>query len=366
MKSRLPALARKEMTQFLRDKLMLGLILFLYTAEVLMCVYSLSFDVRDLPTAFADLDRSPASRELIERFRGSGYFDLTHITARERELPALLERGEALAAVVIPSGFQAGLAAGTPPPLQVLLDGTNANTASVAHGYTQRIVQDYFLERSPGTLAVSVEHRPRIWYNAELAYAYFMTLSMIANAGILVGVVTAAASVVRERESGTIEQVLVTPIRPGELIGAKMLPTLVVGTLALLPALAIAAAVGVPMRGNLVWFFLGSGVFLLSAMAIGILVATFAETLQQALLMSFFFLFPVMFLSGTMVPVESMPVGMQYLAELSPLRHYMELLLGVFLKGVGLEVLWSRFAALAAIAAVLLGVSLMRFHRYIG
>ncbi|MEW6681489.1 MAG: ABC transporter permease [Nitrospirota bacterium] len=364
---RLAAVMRKELIQFLRDRLMLFLIVYLYTVEILMCTYALSFDVRHLPTVVADFDRSAASRLLAERFRSSGYFDVNHQTTRDVEIAGLLNRGKALAALVIPPEFSRRLAAGTPVSVQLLLDGSNANTASVAQGYAQRIVQAYALERFQASVpeppVLPVEHRPRIWYNSELKYAYFMVLSMIALAGMMVGVITTAAGIVREKESGTIEQMLVTPVRPAELLVAKMLPMLLVGLLALVPSLLIAAWVGVPMRGSLALFFLFSAVFLVSSMGIGILVATFADTLQQALLMSFFALFPVLFLSGTLVPVESMPVGFQYLAELSPLTHYMEAILGIFLKGVGMEVLWHSFAVIVLIAAVLLAGGILHLRR---
>ncbi len=369
-RARLAAVLRKELIQLLRDRIMLFLILYIYTADVLMCTFALSFDVRNLPTAVADFDRSADSQRLIDGFGASGYFSIEHWTTREAELGGLLNRGEALAALVIPPGFSRRQAAGEAAAVQLLLDGSNANTASVAQGYAQRIAQDYALERAqraagqPARLAV--EHRPRIWYNSELKYAYFMLLSMIAVAGMLVGVITAAAGIVREKESGTIEQMLVTPVRPAEMIAAKMLPTLLVGLTALFPSLLIAAWVGVPLRGSLALFFLFSAVFLVSSMGIGILVATFAETLQQALLMSFFALFPILFLSGTLVPVESMPWVLQYLAELSPLTHYMEALLGIFLKGVGLEVLWHPLAIIALISATLLALSIWRLRRRIG
>ncbi|HEX7970887.1 MAG TPA: ABC transporter permease, partial [Thiobacillus sp.] len=343
-----------------------ALVLFLYTIEVVICTVALSFDVRNLPTVLADFDRSAHSRQRAERFRSSGYFRIEHLAARDDELAARLDRGEALAAIVIPPEFSKRLAAGAPVTVQLLLDGSNANTASVAQGYAQRIVQNYALEQAHPGPVPPIEYRPRVWYNSELRYSYFMVLSMIAVAGMLVGVITAAASIVREKESGTIEQMMVTPIRPGEMIAVKMLPTLLVGLLALVPGLAIAAWFGVPMRGSLVLFFLFSALFLVSSMGIGILVATFAETLQQALLVSFFALFPIMFLSGTLVPVESMPKALQVLAQLSPLTHYMDALLGIFLKGTGLETLWRQAAAVTLVGAALLAASVWRLRRRFG
>lgn len=366
---RLIVLLRKELTQFLRDRVMLFLVLYLYTAEVVICTVALSFDVRDLPTARADFDRSAESRLLTERFRSSGYFNVDRIIARESELAALLDRGDALAVIVIPPDFSERLAAGVPAQVQLLLDGSNANAASVAQSYARRIVRTYAVERSSTAsteLSAPIDYRSRIWYNSELRYGYFMVLSMIAQAGMLVGVIISAASIVREKESGTIEQMMVTPVRPAEMVVAKMTPTLLVGMFALFPSLLVAAWFGVPMRGSLLLFFLLSAMFLASSMGIGILIATFTETLQQALLTSFFALFPIMFLSGTLVPVESMPVGLQYLAQASPLTHYLKAVLGVFLKGVGLDVLWPQAAALGMIGALLLAASLLRLGRRIG
>lgn len=362
---RLAALIRKELIQFLRARAMLALILYLYTVEIIMCTFAMSFDVRNLPTAFVDRAHSAESRALVQDFGSSGYFKITHSAATDAEVAALLDRGEVLAAVVIPPEFSRQLAQGVPTSVQLLLDGSNANAASVAQGYAQRIVQNFALQRAPPQLT-AVELRPRVWYNSELDYRHFMVLSMMALSGMMVGMITAAAGIVREKESGTMEQLLVTPVSPGEMIAAKMLPPLLFCLLALFPSLLVAAVFGVPLRGSLALFMLFSAVFLLSGMGIGILLGVIADTLQQALLISFLVLFPVLFLSGTIVPLESMPPGLQYLAEASPLRHYMDAVLGLFLKGVGLDVLWPRLAAMLAIGAALLALSVWRFRRYLG
>jgi ABC-2 type transport system permease protein len=255
-----------------------------------------------------------------------------------------------------------------PASVQLILDGANANAASVAQGYAQRIAQNFALQRAPPHLTgqTAVELRPRVWYNSELDYRHFMVLSMMTLAGMMVGVITAAAGIVREKESGTMELLLVTPVSQSEMIAAKVLPPLLFCLLALFPSLLVASIFGVPLRGSVALFMLFSGVFLMSVMSVGVLVAVIADTLQQALLISFLVLFPVMFLSGTIVPLESMPPGLQYLAEASPLRHYMEAVLGLFLKGVGLDVLWPQLAAMVAIGAALLAVSVWRFRRHLG
>lgn len=368
-RQRMRALVYKEMIQFLRSRGMLFLIFYLYTAEVLMCTYAMSFDVRNLSTVVADFDHSRASRAIVERFASSGYFLIEHQAVQESQVADLLDRGKTVAAIVIPPDFSRRLVRGEPASIQLLLDGSNANTASVAQGYARQIIQNYAMESArgiPQEPALRIENRPRVWYNSELKYSYLMVLSMISMAGMMVGVITAAAGVVREKEAGTIEQMLVSPVRPGELIMAKMVPPMLVVLVALLPSLGVAAWVGVPMRGNLAWFFLSSAIFLASSMGIGILIATIARTLQQALLISFLAMFPLLFLSGTVVPLETMPSGLRLLAELSPLRHYMDAVLSIFLKGAGLEILWPRLASMTLIGIALLGASLLRFRKHFG
>jgi ABC-2 type transport system permease protein len=202
-----------------------------------------------------------------------------------------------------------------------------------------------------------------IWYNPELKFRYFMVISMIVLAGFMVGVINTAASLVREKETGTIEQLMVTPLRRHEIVLAKLMPTLSIGLVLLFPSLLIARWFGVPMEGSITLFFLASAVTLIASMGIGIFVSTFARNLQQALLVSFFVLFPVMFLSGTIVPVESMPQFLQYLSLLSPVRYYMEISLGIFLKGVGWDILWPKFAMLFLFGTILFFWSLVRLRR---
>jgi ABC-2 type transport system permease protein len=205
----------------------------------------------------------------------------------------------------------------------------------------------------------------RIWYNPQLEFKRFMAISMLVTAGLAAGIITAAAGLVREKETGTIEQLIVTPLRARELILAKATPPFVVGMLALVPALLVAKGFGVPLSGSLPLFVAASALALAAFLAIGFFIGTLARTLQQALLLTFFVLFPLMFLSGTIVPLESTPAAMRALSYLSPVRYYMEVALGILLKGVGLEVLWPQFAALASTAVVLGAWSIARLKRHL-
>jgi ABC-2 type transport system permease protein len=277
----------------------------------------------------------------------------------------MLQSGQASLALVVPAGFARDFARGGSPSIQILLDGTNSNTAAIARGDALGVM-DLFersLANGSGTVTATVQPVLRVWYNPDLTFTRFMVLSMIAAAALMVGVIQPAASIVHERELGTIEQLMVTPITTGELFLAKTLPTLLMGLLAVFPSLLIAWWFDVPLRGGLLLFLALTGLFLLSAIGIGVLIAAMTRTLQQALLLAFFGLFPIMFLSGTFVPIKSMPDLLQKLSLLSPVRYYTDIILGIFLKGAGLTELWPQTLALLAIGTVLFGCSLLVFRR---
>lgn len=368
---RLLAAVKKEMRQFMRDRLLLALIAFVYTGDVIMCTYALSFEVRHLRVATVDLDRTPLSARLIERFTSTEYFTSAYSLESPREADPLLDNGKADLALVIPRGFSADVLAGKDASVQVLLSGMNGNTANAARGYAAAIVGRYAhdamiaqaqrLGFSGNLPEVSLEQR--IWYNPELQFRYFMVISMIVVAGLMVGIVTAAAGLVREKETGTIEQLIVTPLGSHELILAKAAPPLLVGLLLLAPSFAIAAWFDVPVMGSAMLFVVVTAVAFVTFLSLGFLLGAFARNLQQALLLSFFTLFPLMFLSGTVVPLESMPAGMRALSYLSPVRYYMEAALGIFLKGNGLAILWPQLAILAAMGLTLGAAAVVRLRR---
>jgi ABC-2 type transport system permease protein len=355
-------LLRKELIQFFRDRLMLGLILWLYTAEVIICSAALTFEVENLPLAVANGDDGAAGRALLQRFDASGGFDLIQTGFSPAAAVRHLESGEAAAVLVIPAGFSAALAAGRVPALQVLVDGSDSNTAANALQNARGIIDDFAGERG-GVPAAAALPLTRVWYNPQIETARFIVLSMIALAGMMVGIIHPAASVVREKEQGTIEQLLVTPLTTLQLFAAKVIPTLLMGLLSVFPSLLIASLFEVPLRGSLVLFLALTALFLLSAVALGVLIAAYSRTLQQALLLAFFGLFPIMFLSGSLTPVDAMPPFLQALSLLSPLRHYMEITTGIFLKGAGWAQLKDEALALAVLGAPLFGLALVVFRR---
>lgn len=365
MGPRLRSLLLKELIQFSRDPVIIGMILYFYTLCVVICAYSLTFDFTRLPMAIVDHDQTAASRALGDKFESS---DALHVLApplNDREAESWLTRGKARLVLFIPPGFQRELDTGGQARLQMLIDGANSNTADFARGYVMQIVRLFELEVDGGATPGRGAIRPsiRFWYNPAQTFSMFMVLSMIATNALMVAMVHPAASFVREKEVGTIAQLMVTPVTTGELFLAKTLPTLGIGLLSIFPSLVITAAFGIPIRGSLVLFVGLTALFLLSAIAIGVLVATVSRTLQQALLLAFFGLFPLMFLSGSLVPVESMPKVLQQLSLASPLRYYMEVILGIFLKGSGLQELWPQALALFGIGATLFSTSLIAFRR---
>lgn len=368
---RLAAAVRKEFRQFLRDRLLVALVIFVYTADVIMCTVALTFDVRDLKLAVYDADRSQLSAKLVERFSATDYFARTLPASGPHEIDRMLDSGNADLALLIPAGFAASVDSARSTSVQVIVSGTNSNTANAARGYANAIVagfgRDVLLEHAArhgvSTDLPGVRAEPRIWYNPQLEFRHFMAISMVVVAGIVVGVITAAAGLVREKESGTIEQLVVTPLRSRELVAAKSAPPFTVGMLSLAPGLMIADYFGVPMAGHVILFVLASAIALAAFLSIGFFIGTLAQSQQQALLLSFLVLFPLMFLSGTTVPVESMPRAMQWLSYLSPVRHYMDIAVGVLMKGVGLGILWPHFAVLAGCALALGGWSVVRLRR---
>ncbi len=368
LRGRWPAMIRKEFREFLRDPVILILVLWLYTAEVVICAASLTFDLNDVNIGVLDLDRSRESAELISALDRSSSFQVRYHPPDERDAARLLDRGDAVMVAVIPQGYARDLARFSESDVQLLVDGTSPVTAATALGDARRLAATLSARQLSRSYADEltiprVENRVRVWYNPDLRFVYFVVISMIVLAAFMVGVIHPAAMIVKERETGTIEQLLVSPARPGELIVAKTLPTFVIGLLALGPGMLIARAFGVPFRGDLLTFVAVSAAFLLSAIATGVVIATFVRTMQQALLVSFFVFIPVLFLSGTMTPIESMPAVLQQLSRLSPVRYYMESLLGVFLKGVGLDVLWPQLVWMVGLGAVLFAGSALFFRR---
>lgn len=373
MRRRLTGLMRKEFTQFLRDKALVLLILYTFV-EIAICGWALTLEVRDMPTAIYDADRSAESRTLIESFGRLDSFTLVERVGNPARLDAMMDGGDIQFALVIPAGFSRDLQAGTPTSVQLLLDGSNSNIAGQAladaNGLLRQYNQRVTLQRvgrsglSGHSFLPQVQNLVRVWYMPQLKYVHFIMLTMLAIAVLLLGVLVPAAAIVREKEAGTFEQLMITPISGAELIIAKIVPMLLLKLVGLTVGVAMSLWLfGVPLRGSLPLFYAVSVLMFLSSSGIGVLMGTVANNMQQTLLLAFFILFPLAFLSGTMVPIDNMPPFLQGLTYLSPLRYYVEATLDIFLKGVGMEIIWPQALALAAYGLLLLVASALRFRR---
>jgi ABC-2 type transport system permease protein len=360
---RVAEMVRKEFRQLFRDPRMARILFVAPILQLLVFGYAVSTEVRHTPLFVVDHDGGRAARELVDAFTASGYFRLVGRSARPAELVRALEHGDALAGLVVPAGFDAALRNGE-ARVQLLFDGTDSNTATVAKGHAERIVQRRAQELAGLGASPAVELRLRAWYNPDLDSRAYNVPAVIGAILLLICQLLTALAVVREREIGTLDQLLVSPLTPGEMILGKTIPFGLVGLVDLALVTTVALAwFRVPFRGHPLLLLGASVLFLLCGLGAGLLVSTISKTQQEAFLSSFLIYMPVMLLSGFMFPVASMPVAFQWLTLLNPLRHFLEVVRGVFLKGVGVADVAPQLAAMALIAATLLFLSVRRFAR---
>lgn len=360
---RVRGLLEKEFRQIFRDPRMARVIFVAPIIQLVVFGYAVSTDIWQTPTVVVDLDRTAASRELVATIEASGYLRVTALSDRPRDLVSALDRGDAVVGVEIAPGYANDLRAGRGAAIQVLLDGTNSNTASVAMGYLERIVQTHGL-RITGTPAPALDLRERAWFNPDLSSRDYNVPAVVGSLVLLVCLLLTSLAVVREREIGTLEQLKVSPLTAGELIWGKTIPFAVIGLVDL--ALVTAVAVlwfDVPFEGSLLLLLLASLLYLLSGLGLGLLISTISNTQQEAFLASFLVFMPGILLSGFMFPVSSMPPVFEWLTMLNPVRHYIEIVRSIFLKGTGLTSLWVQYLSLLVLGAGLLTIATARFRR---
>ncbi|HEY0995470.1 MAG TPA: ABC transporter permease [Gemmatimonadaceae bacterium] len=367
MIDRVLQVVRKEFRQVFRDPRMSRVIFITPVMQLMLFGYAVSTDVRNVTTFVVDQDASASSRALLDAFTASGYFRITGRSSRPADLVRALDRGDAIAGIEIPRGFARSLRDGSGAQVQLLLDGTNSNTAAVAGGYAERIVAG-FGARLVAAMQVpglpEVDLRERAWFNPDLSSRAYNVPAVIGAIMLLVALLLTSLAIVREREIGTLEQLRVSPLTAGELIAGKTIPFALIG-LADMIVVTLAAVLWfrVPLAGNPLLLLLASILFLLTALGLGLLISTLASTQQEAFMVSFLAYMPSILLSGFMFPVSSMPALFQWLTLGNPLRHFLEIVRGIFLKGVGLGVLWPQFLALTVMGAALLTVATLRFRR---
>ena len=382
MWERLRHMLTKEFIQILRDPRMKAVIFVTPILQLIVFGYAVTTDITEIPTAVADFDRTQETRELVRRFESSGYFRVVRHVNRAGDLRAQIDRGTVKAALQFDPGFTTDLKRGRTAELQVLVDGTDSNTASVVMDYANRIVARYNREMAVEILAArrvglgaqaeglarviqaGVVVESRAWYNPDLRSRNYNVPAVIAIIIMLTSLLLTSMAVVREREIGTMEQLLVTPIRPVELILGKTLPFALIGffDVALITAVAV-FWFAVPVKGSLVLLFGATALYLLSTLGIGLFISTVSRTQQQALMSTFFFYLPAVLLSGFMFPIANMPEAIQYLTYVNPLRYYLVVIRGIFLKGNGPAVLWPQMLALLLLGTAVFTVSTLRFRK---
>lgn len=364
----------KEFIQTLRDPRTRFVLFAPPVIQMMVFGYAATLEVKHVHFAVLDRDNTQESREFISRLSASRYFDLTRHAVRKEELRDGIDRGDFLLGLEIDSGFAQDLRGGKGALVQVLVDSTNSNTALVGLGYVTRIstrfVQDYQMDHIRRTDPQLMGIIPRVdlverpWFNEGFDSRWYFVPGVIGNLMLIMVMNLTAFAVVREREIGTLEQIMVTPIRRWEFILGKTLPFFLIGMFdAGLISLVGTFWFGVPFRGSVAVLVGSTMIFLLSSLGVGLFISTISANQQQAMVSAFFFIMPATTLSGFGTPISSMPPFFQKLTYLDPLRYFMIVLRSVYLKGVGFDVLWPQLAALAAFAVVLLSVSILRFHK---
>jgi ABC-2 type transport system permease protein len=364
----------KEFLQLRQDKKLLPALFVGPLVQLLALGYAANLDVTDIPMVVVDQDRSHASRELVERFTGSGYFRLVGAEDTVDAVEPWLVRNRAQVALVVAPGFGDDAAGGRTPRLQLIADGTDSNSAVVGLGYASRIVgemgaalQQARLKRAPNPTpaAGGIDLRSRVFYNPDLKSRWFYVPAVVAMVLMLVTMIVPSMAVVREKEIGTLEQIIVTPLQPWQLILGKLAPFVVIGLLDIVLVTAVARVLfGVPLRGSFLVLVFLTLLFLLSTLGFGLLVSTLVRTQQQAMMFSAFVLMvPMIYLSGLIFPIENMPALFQHVSMVIPVRYYAIILRGVFLKGSGLVLLWPEALALLAIGSTVLVLAAVRFRK---
>ena len=366
---RIKQMVIKEFIQIFRDKRMMAIVFVIPILQTMVFGYAVTTDVNNVPLAVYDLDRSYESRELVRRMIASGYFLVRSMPESTASLQELLDRGKVIMAIQINAGFSSDIKGKKPTSIQVLVDGTDSNTATVAMDYASRIIRK-FGQDSAGVVRaapVNVDVRTLAWYNPELKSKNYNVPGVIAMVIMLTSLLLTSMAVVREREVGTMEQLMVTPLRPAELILGKTIPFAIIAffDMALITAFAV-LKFDIPIKGSLFLLPLSTAIYLLSVLGIGLFISTIARTQQQALMATFLFYMPAVLLSGFMFPIENMPAFFQYITYVNPLRYFLVIIRGVFLKANGINILWPQMAALFVLGTVVITLSSLRFRKRLG
>jgi len=364
----------KELLELKADPRLFGVVVLAPIIQLFLLGYAATTDVRDVPVVVADADRSVASRNLVERFSASPNFSVIAVVSGVNEIDPYLERGVAWMALAIPSHYGESLDAGRPQTLQVIADGSDANSSNVALGYATNLIAGYAQELSVGRAASmpgagtmpargsGIDARVRVWFNPRLESRDFMIPGVLALLLLVVTTNLSSMGIVREKELGTLEQLNVTPLRRWQLIVGKLLPYALIGMIDAFLVIAVAVLwFQIPLRGSVLLLVALTLIYLLTTLGLGLFVSTVSATQQQAMMTTtFFFLTPMIYLSGFVFPIENMPPVIQLVTYVIPLRYFLVIVRSIFLKGVGLETLWPQVAALTAWGVAILSLAIAR------
>jgi ABC-2 type transport system permease protein len=367
---------RKEFLQLRQDRKMFGISFIAPVLQLIILGYAATFDVSHIPTVICDFDNTPSSRELVRSFTCTEYFRVVGYFDNTSEIDNQLDDGHASIAIVIPRGFEKKLGAGASAPLQIIADGTETSTAGIGLSYAAIIVSQYsqnillqsLVKRGVATLPARVSAEFRVWYNPELKSRNFMVPGVLGLLLMVMTMLLTSLAIVKEKELGTLEQLVVTPIKPYQLIIGKLAPFFIIGVVDVLLVVFFASLVfNLPVKGSVLLLLSLSLVFLMTTLGLGLFISTISRTQQQAMMTAiFFFMLPMMFFAGFVFPIENMPTIIQYVSYIIPLRYYFIIVRGLFLKGVGIQILWPYALALLLFGSIILSMSVMRFQKKLG
>jgi ABC-2 type transport system permease protein len=380
--NRIFSIIRKEFLQTIKNPSTRALLIGPPLIQLILFGYAVNLDVESARFAWMDMDHTQESRNLLNSFQGSPYFHLTETATNDVQVQKLMDHGAVDVVIRVLPGYARDVARGNSASVQILVDGTNSNTASIVAGYATQIITSHAgrklaeLQNSrrvapsmraggpmPVVVPVLTTHS-RVWFNPDLRSRMYFVPGVIVNIIALVTIMLTSMSIVREKEIGTMEQMMVTPVRPLEVILGKLLPFAIVGVFEVgLVVVAARLIFSVPIRGSIPLLFATALLFLLSTLGVGLFISTISQTQQQAMMSSFFFFMPAMLLSDFSFPIRNMPVLVQYLTYVNPLRYFMQIVRNLFLKGVGVESLWPQIVALFLFGATILVLSAVRFHK---
>ena len=352
--TRIRRMIAKELRQIFRDPRMARVVFIAPVIQLVIFGYAVNTDLRETPLYVVDHDRTAESRLLVDAFTASGYFRVEGRSRDPRAMARALDRGDVIVGVEIPADYTEDLRSGRGAKVQILTDGSNSNTGTIAQGNALRIVRDYTarrLEHGGRSLPAGVDLRIRAWFNPDLASRAYNVPAVLGVIVLLMSGLLTAVAVVRERELGTLEQLLVTPMRPAELILGKTIPVAMIAAVQIILVTAVAILwFGVPFRGSFLALAVAAVIYIVSGLSFGLLISTLARTLQEALMVMFLFFMPAIILSGFMFPIFTMPEVFQWVTYINPIRHFLEIVRPIFLKGAGVWELWPSYLYLLVLA----------------